>query len=364
LKGTSKYPNLDRKILLEVLGERINDKKFLKFMRKRLNLRLFDTKTNKFEQTFLGIPQGGVDSPYLWNIYLLGMDKFIIEHITKKFDEINIKRLTSSAGPTKGMIMTNSPVNKLYQKQDRICANLKKAKLLEKEKLKRKKDPDYSAYFKAIRIHHKAEAYKRTIRYYDPNRQALRFKYIRYADDWIILTNAPKSILLEIKKDIAYWLLKYRKAKLSEEKTIITDMRKRLAHFLGFELKQTTTRRTETMQNGVKKRTTEWQVTISPDRQRLINRMYMKGYCTKDGFPKEISWLSTLDAYTIIQKFNQVMEGLSNFYAEFITYPSSLYRWLYIVRWSAIKTLAQKYHTNCSGIFNPRINSRSTLYST
>jgi hypothetical protein len=157
-------------------------------MRKRLNLRLFDTKTNKFEQTFLGIPQGGVDSPYLWNIYLLGMDKFIIEHITKKFDEINIKRLTSSAGPTKGMIMTNSPVNKLYQKQDRICANLKKAKLLEKEKLKRKKDPDYSAYFKAIRIHHKAEAYKRTIRYYDPNRQALRFKYIRYADDWIILT--------------------------------------------------------------------------------------------------------------------------------------------------------------------------------
>jgi hypothetical protein len=71
---------------------------------------------------------------------------------------------------------------------------------------------------------------------------------------------------LEIKKDIAYWLLKYRKAKLSEEKTTITDMRKGLAHFLGFELKQTTTRKTETMKNGIKKRITKWQVTLFPDK--------------------------------------------------------------------------------------------------
>ena len=59
------YPSLDRTVLLNVLTERIQDTKFLKFMKKRLNLRLFNTDTKSYENTFLGIPQGGVDSPFL-----------------------------------------------------------------------------------------------------------------------------------------------------------------------------------------------------------------------------------------------------------------------------------------------------------
>lgn len=76
----------------------------------------------------------------------------------------------------------------------------------------------------------------------------------------------------------------------------------------------------------------------------------MKGYCEKDGFPREIPWLSTYDAHTIISRFNSVMLGLANFYAEYISYPSQLYRWLYIIRWSALKTLACKHHTTISKI--------------
>lgn len=41
-------------------------------MKKRLDLLIFDTKAYRYEQTLIGIPQGGIDSPYLWNIYLLG----------------------------------------------------------------------------------------------------------------------------------------------------------------------------------------------------------------------------------------------------------------------------------------------------
>ncbi len=78
--------------------------------------------------------------------------------------------------------------------------------------------------------------------------------------------------------------------------------------------------------------------------------MFMKGYCDKDGFPREIPWLSTLDAYTIISRYNAVLRGLANYYAEYINYPSSLYRWLYIVRWSALKTLACKHHTKISKV--------------
>lgn len=210
---------------------------------------------------------------------------------------------------------------------------------------------------------------KRNIPYYDPNRKKLRFVYLRYADDWIILTNASKHIMEEIKLDVKNWLWTERKAKLSlaEKKTNITDMRKESAKFLGFELKCTNTRRLGYDSNNILKRTAGWQITIAPDRQRLINRLHMKGYCQADGFPREISWLSFLDPYTIIQKYNAVISGHVNYYAEFVSYPSSLNRWIYIYRWSCIKTLdwqSQKYHTNCSNIikkFGKEINADITV---
>jgi hypothetical protein len=55
------YDKVNNDILLEILKERITDQKFINLMRNRLTL--FDTKTEKYEQTFLGIPQGGIDSP-------------------------------------------------------------------------------------------------------------------------------------------------------------------------------------------------------------------------------------------------------------------------------------------------------------
>jgi hypothetical protein len=71
----------------------------------------------------------------------------------------------------------------------------------------------------------------------------------------------------------------------------------------------------------------------------------MKDYCDKTGFPKEIKWLSTLNAYTIISRFNALIRRLANYYADFVNYPSVLYRWLYIIRWSGLKTLTCKHHT-------------------
>ena len=77
------------------------------------------------------------------------------------------------------------------------------------------------------------------------------------------------------------WLWTERKAKLSLEKTNITDMRKESAKFLGFELKCSNTRRLGYDINNILKRTAGWQITIDrlpPDKQRLINRLHMKGY--------------------------------------------------------------------------------------
>jgi hypothetical protein len=71
----------------------------------------------------------------------------------------------------------------------------------------------------------------------DPSKVHLRFIYCRYADDWILLNNAPRILNEELKKIYKDFLWNDLKATLAEDKTLITDIRKDPAHFLGFEIR-------------------------------------------------------------------------------------------------------------------------------
>ena len=78
----------------------------------------------------------------------------------------------------------------------------------------------------------------------------------------------------------------------------------------------------------------------------------MKGYCDKIGFPREIGFLSFLEDFSIIERYNSVLRGLANYYVEFIKNPEKeLSRWYYIIKYSCIKTLAQKFKTTTRKIF-------------
>jgi hypothetical protein len=77
----------------------------------------------------------------------------------------------------------------------------------------------------------------------DPNRQYMRYAYCRYADDFIITGNFPKILAEKIKSHLKEWLEVNLHAQLSVEKTLITDMREKPAHFLGFEFKARVSRK-------------------------------------------------------------------------------------------------------------------------
>lgn len=53
------YDNVDKEILLDQIGKRVNDRCFLYLIRKRLDYDFIDWKTRKREKPALGIPQGG-----------------------------------------------------------------------------------------------------------------------------------------------------------------------------------------------------------------------------------------------------------------------------------------------------------------
>jgi retron-type reverse transcriptase len=85
------FDTVVRAILLETLGKKIIDKQFLKFIEQRLEYDYVETIDGKQVRTrpTLGIPQGGINSPYLFNIYMSNLDEYIEYNLTNFLETKN-----------------------------------------------------------------------------------------------------------------------------------------------------------------------------------------------------------------------------------------------------------------------------------
>jgi hypothetical protein len=137
-----------------------------------------------------------------------------------------------------------------------------------------------------------------------------------------------------VKNLAAEFLLNELGLTLSIEKTKITDLYKNNANFLGFEIFYQRNKLNKQVDKGDanEKVTQRFGVmNFAPDRERLNNRFFLKKYITKNGFPREVGFLTILQDHEIINKYNQFMIGLGNYYIRQISYPSKLGRWHYIL---------------------------------
>jgi hypothetical protein len=392
------YNNVDREKLIQILSKRIKDRKFISLIRDRLDYQFLDSSTNKYVEEGKGIPQGGIDSPFLWNIYMSEFDDHITQYMDDLMNSLN-KKLRGNKD-SRSKIVTKQ-LSRLLTKRRSLKTELK---LLQKIRTYEKfnsllktpksnpaslkyylnkyfKDPQklintpkglisppenrFNLLKQIRRIGHD----QRNLPSSDPNKSHLRFAYVRYADDWIILGNFPRILADKIKTHIKEWLKDNLDAQLAEDKTFITNFAKKNtpAHFLGFEIRSLTTRALKYKMTGNSDkpalvRVSGSEVRAYPDKQRLISRLNMKGFCDKNGKPRPQSWISTLETFALISRFNSVLLGLGNFYYGFVP-KSSLNRWIYIIRYCLLKTLAQKYDTNIKNIFS-RFGIRSKTGNT
>jgi hypothetical protein len=79
-----------------------------------------------------------------------------------------------------------------------------------------------------------------------------------------------------------------------------------------------------------------------PDIERLTSRFKIKNYINKDEFPLSVGSLTVLEPHQIVEKFNQFMMGIGNYYAVEIDRLSSLNKWHYFLYYSCLKTLSHK----------------------
>jgi group II intron reverse transcriptase/maturase len=191
------FDNIDHAIMMDILSKRIKDGRFLSLIRKFLKSGVMEE--GKIRDTLSGAPQGGVISPILSNIYLHELDSYM-EAISQREYRGECRRR-----------------NKEYVK-----IHARKYRRIQTGKHKEAKE--------LLQIQRMLSS----VDSMDPNYR--RVRYVRYADDFVVLVIGPKSMAQRIKLEISNFISSRLNIELSQEKTVITNPLKGRCRFLGYDI--------------------------------------------------------------------------------------------------------------------------------
>jgi group II intron reverse transcriptase/maturase len=180
------FDELEKERLLKIIGRRIKDDRLMKLLRDMLNAGYLEDWA--YHPTYSGVPQGGVISPLLTNIYLNELDQYVAQTLIPEY--------------TKG---ETRQVNPEYGR-------------LKYERYEAKQRGDVETYRMTKRRMNQIPSGIPN----DPEYRRLR--YIRYADDTLLGFIGPREEAEEIKHKLAAFLTSIGLT-LSEEKTLVNSVR-------------------------------------------------------------------------------------------------------------------------------------------
>lgn len=353
----SPFNNLDYDILKNKLKIHINDDKFIDFVILCCKAGIFDELQNSIVDPLSGVPQGGIVSPLLWNIYMHNFDEFILNGIQNTYNIINKKQ---NRFPT-----NYSPNSKLYKNRlyARTITRKKLEKITNNKKIKEIQDTCQKKI--AIQLKIKLQHFnKLVLRTKSKNRAQvrLRFHYIRYADVWLFFTNAKLPLVNLIKNKVSSYLKDYLKLTLSQKKTKITNLYKDKVRFLGYTIfKLIHSKISKTRFRGLK-RTTNNKINIGINKDNALSKLLLKGYMDKKSKPREQPALSTMGTYEIVMIYNSMIRGYINYYVPIIDNRSDINYFVYILEYSCYKTLCQKYRTTINKLLKKHGNPLTAIF--
>jgi len=295
------FDSLDHQVMLETMGEKILDNRFLRLIDGMLKAGYLEDW--RWNATLSGVPQGGIASPIMSNIYLDRLDKFVETQLIPQYH--------------RGW--------------------------------RRRENPDYERISRAIRTARQrgdreaARALRRQRRLvpskdlHDPGYRRLR--YCRYADDILLGFSGPKSEAVQIKQQLGRFLHDELKLTLSESKTLITHARTGRARFLGYDI---VTWQCDDKLDSRGRRTTNANIGLLVPRDVVARKcaLYMR---------QGTSWhrpqmLSDHD-YSIVSQYQAEYRGIVQYYllASNVYHLGKLH---WVMQTSLLKTLAGKHRSS------------------
>jgi group II intron reverse transcriptase/maturase len=259
------FDRVDHTKLISILKKKIRDERILNLIYAGCKCKVIMPESGSIKNEY-GVPQGGVLSPLLSNIYLNELDTFM----EREMIDGNV-----------GFQRPHSPEYRLYVKKHGL-RRARKTELRPTDNM--------------------SKSYK-------------RMSYVRYADDFIIGMCDTKTVAVELKTKLANFLKEDLKLELNEGKTIVNDLvqKKKPTRFLGYAIY---------MHHGIWKRNSnntlrlygKGHVRLMVDRNRVVERLAEKGFCTKSGDPRpKFTYLYDSQSNTNT-KVNRIFRGIMEYY--------------------------------------------------
>lgn len=262
----------------------------------------------------MGTPQGSVLSPLLCNIVMHELDVYV-EQLRKKFN-IGTRRR-----PNPEYVKLNSKTRYIKEIAARNKMLQDMRKLLASDAL----DPGFK-----------------------------RLKYVRYADDFVILVIGSKSDAIEIRDRVKQFLQDKCGLSLNIEKTVITNLQTEGFRFLGAECKRADMTKNHVIKRGgnlTVRATTRLRVNI--DLRKVYNKLVSTGVAKWDEHNNLVprgtanNALINFSHADIIAFYNSKMRGLYSYYS--FGNRKRLNLVFLILTSSCALTLAKKYKVHNQG---------------
>jgi group II intron reverse transcriptase/maturase len=294
------FGSFDHEILLGILAEKIHDQRFLRLIRNMLKAGYLEDW--EYRDTLSGVPQGGVVSPVLSNIYLQKLDEFVEGVLIPQYTRGDRRTPNPPYQAVKWRLAS------ARQRGDRAQAR----KLQEQARAVPSADP------------------------MDPGYR--RLFYCRYADDDLLGFIGPKAEAEQIKAELERFLRETLALDLNPDKTLVTRARTGAARFPGYQI---TVQHCNTRLTGGR-RLANGKVALRVPRDVITAKC---APYRRQGKPSRRPGLQNLDDYDIVRIYGAEYRGVASYYL----LAQDAWR-MDTLRWNAqtsmLKTLAAKHRSS------------------
>lgn len=307
------FDSIPHEVIMNCLKSQLACVRTLTIIERALKVGIINEKGVRIRGT-IGTPQGSIMSPTLANIVLHELDLFFENTLKPEYTSGERRR-----------------ANPLYTH----FSNIRRRARFNKVSPARRADA-----LKQLRSLPRQDMY-------DPNFR--RIKYVRYADDFVVLFSGTKMETMNIRDKIKIFLNNVCGLDLNLDKTTISNLRTGF-HFLGAFLKKRDNsgimNKAINQVNRLITRRSSLRLGVDASINNIILKLIDKGYARRNHkgivLAKGLTHLIHLDHFEILKFFQAKINGILNFYS-FAGNRSSLHKVFWILRQSCALTLARKF---------------------